>query len=105
MVTRTILDGGSISCGREGEPVIPVDRVAVWQRVFTAEHKLKKPRPLSHTPLAPRLYGLLHSTHKQPAGNVRQRQAGRQAANSNWPLLHQHDRSKTGDKAAHFTFR
>lgn len=63
-----------------------MDRVAVWQHVFTAEHKLKKPRPLSHTPLAPKLYGLLHSTHKQPAGNVWERQAGRQAGNSNWPF-------------------
>lgn len=62
-----------------------MDRVAVWQRVFTAEHKLKKPRPLSHTPLAPKLYGLLHSTHKQPAGNVQERQTGRQAGNSNRP--------------------
>lgn len=49
-------------------------RAAVWQRVCTAEHKLKKPRPLSHTPLGPKLHGALHSTHKQPAGNVRERQ-------------------------------
>lgn len=39
---------------------------AVWQRVCTAEHKLKKPRLLSHTPSRPNLHGVLHSTHKQP---------------------------------------
>lgn len=49
-------------------------RAAVWLHVFTAEHKLKKPRPLSHTPLGPKLYGVLHSTHKQPPGNVWKRQ-------------------------------
>lgn len=98
--------GQSISHWREGETVIQMDRVAVWQRVFTAEPKLKKPRPLSHTPLAPKLYGLLHSTHKQPAGNVRERQAGGTAGwKQQLAFLHQHDHSKTGDKAAQFTFR
>lgn len=67
------------SLRREGETVIGTDRVAVWQRVFTAEPKLKKPRPPSHTPLAPKLYGLLHSTHKQPAGSAGELQAGHQA--------------------------
>lgn len=43
-------------------------RAPAWQRVCTAEHKLKKPRPLSHTPLGPKLHGVLHSTHKQPPG-------------------------------------
>lgn len=45
-------------------------RAAVWQRVCTAEHKLKKPRPLSHTPLGLKLHGVLHSTHKQPPGKA-----------------------------------
>lgn len=43
----------------------------MWQHVCTAEHKLKKPRPLSHTPLGPKLHGVLHSTHKQPPGTAR----------------------------------
>lgn len=50
-------------------------KVAVWQRVCTAEHKMKKPRPLSHSPLGAKLHGVLHSTHKQPAGNVWEKQA------------------------------
>lgn len=45
MGTNTNWDSESISQGREGEAVIGTDTVAVWQRVFTAEHKLKKPRP------------------------------------------------------------
>lgn len=43
----------------------------MWQHVCTAEHKLKKPRPLSHTPLGSKLHGVLHSTHKQPPGKAR----------------------------------
>lgn len=44
--------------------------VEEWQRVCTAEHKLKKPRSPSHTPLGPKLHGVLHSTHKQPPGKA-----------------------------------
>lgn len=63
-------------------------RAAVWLHVFTAEHKLKKPRPLSHTPLGPKLYGVLHSTHKQPPGNVwkRQRDSGRTGEKQQLPF-------------------
>lgn len=63
-------------------------RAAVWQHVFTAEHKMKKPRPLSHTPLGPKLYGVLHSTHKQPPGNVWKRQgdAGRAGEKQQLPF-------------------
>lgn len=105
MATDANWDSESISQRREGETAIWTDKVAVWQRVFTAEHKLKKPRPPSHTPLAPKLYGLLHSTHKQPAGSVGERQAGRQAGwKQQLAFLHQYDDSKTRDKASHFTF-
>lgn len=104
MVTNTDWDNESISQRREGETVIQPDRVAVWQHVFTAEHKLKKPRPPSHTPLAPKLYGLLHSTHKQPAGSAGELQAGRQAGwKQQLAFLHQYSDSKTRDKASHYT--
>ncbi len=65
-------------------------RAAVWQPVCTAELKLKKPRPLSHTPLGSKLHGVLHSTHKQPPGKAPGcmgeaggRQAGRPARGNN----------------------
>lgn len=104
MVTNTDWDNESISQRREGETVIQPDRVAVWQHVFTAEHKLKKPRPPSHTPLAPKLYGLLHSTHKQPAGSAGELQAARQAGwKQQLAFLHQCSDSKTRDKASHYT--
>lgn len=45
-------------------------RAEEWQHVCTAEHKLKKPRSPSHTPLGPKLHGVLHSTHKQPPGKA-----------------------------------
>lgn len=86
MAARANLDSGSMAQRDEGETVIQMDGVAVRRRVFTAERKLKKPRPLSHTPLAPKLHGPLHSTHKQPAGSEREQQAGRQAGNSDWPF-------------------
>lgn len=73
--------------------------VAVWQHVCTAEHKLKKPRPLSHTPLDPKLHGVLHSTHKQRPGKALGCmgeaglcQAGRQETTT--LFSHQHNASK-----------
>lgn len=45
-------------------------RAEEWQHVCTAEHKLKKPRSPSHTPLGPKLHRVLHSTHKQPPGKA-----------------------------------
>lgn len=79
----------------------------MWQHVCTAEHKLKKPRPLSHTPLGSKLHGVLHSTHKQPPGKARGcmgeaggRQAGRQETTT--AFSHQHNAFKSqrdcGDK-------
>lgn len=87
----------------KGEAVIRADkdgaRAAVWQRVCTAEHKLKKPRPLSHTPLGPKLHGVLHSTHKQPPGKAPGRMGeagGRQAGRreTTTAFSHQHNASK-----------
>lgn len=46
------------------------EKAEEWQHVCTAEHKLKKPRSPSHTPLGPKLHGVLHSTHKQPPGKA-----------------------------------
>lgn len=74
-------------------------RAVVWQHVCTAEHKLKKPRPLSHTPLGLKLHGVLHSTHKQPPGKASGcmgeaggRLAGRQETTT--AFSHQHNASK-----------
>jgi len=74
-------------------------KAAVWQHVYTAEHKLKKPRPFSYTPLGPKLHGVLHSTHKQPPGKApgcmgeaEGRQVGRQETTT--ALSHQHNASK-----------
>lgn len=64
--TQTGRNKGEIVIESESERA----RAAVWQHVCTAEHKLKKPRPLSHTPLGPKLHGVLHSTHKQPPGKA-----------------------------------
>lgn len=78
-------------------------RAAVWQHVCTAEHKLKNPRPLSHTPLGPKLHGALHSTHKQPPGKAlgcmgeaEGRQVGRQATTTALSLQHNASKLQRG---------
>lgn len=74
MIWQTVNVADRRTDRNKSEPVTEAEkervRVAVWQHVCTAEHKLKKPRPLSHTPLGPKLHGVLHSTHKQPPGKA-----------------------------------